>query len=59
MQLLSVSTIRATKLKVKLTATTFAKIAFPQISCNMKETSLRLKEKECVMLQKSDISLPR
>jgi len=43
-----VSTIRATKLKLKLTATTFTKIAFPQISCNMKETSLRLYEEECV-----------
>ena len=43
-----VSTIRATKLKLKLTATTFTKIAFPQINGNMKETSLRLFEKEGV-----------
>jgi len=35
-----VSTIRATKLKVKLTATTFTKITFPKINCNMKETSI-------------------
>jgi len=35
-----VSSIRATKLKLKLTATTFTKIASPQINCNMKETSL-------------------
>jgi len=44
-----VSSIRATKLKLKLTATTFTKIASPQINCNMKETSLPLYEKECVM----------
>ena len=44
-----VSTIRASKLKLKRTATTFTKIAFPQIYCNMKETSLRLYEKERVM----------
>jgi len=44
-----VSTIHATKLKPKLTATTFTKIAFPQINCNMKETSLRLYKKEGVM----------
>jgi len=44
-----VSTIRATKLKLKLAATTFTKIASPQINCNMKETSLRLYDKECVM----------
>jgi len=43
-----VSTIRATKLKLKLTATTFTKIAFPQINDNMKETPLRLYEKEGV-----------
>ena len=43
-----VSTIRATKLKLKLTSTTFTKIASPQINCNMKETSLRLYEKEHV-----------
>jgi len=43
-----VCTIRATKLKVKLTATTFTKIASPQINCNMKQTSLRLYEKERV-----------
>jgi len=43
-----VSTIRATKLKLKLAATTFTKIASPQIKCNMKETSLRLYEKERV-----------
>jgi len=43
------STIRATKLKLKLTATTFTTIESPQINCNMKETSLRLYEKECVM----------
>ena len=54
-----VSAIRATELKLKLTATTFTKIASPQINCNMKETSLRLYQKERVMLQKSDISLPR
>ena len=40
-----VSTICATKLKLKLTATTATKIASPQIICNMKETSLRLFEK--------------
>jgi len=45
----SVSTIRATKLKLKLPAATFTKIASPQINGNMKETSLRLYEKECVM----------
>jgi len=44
-----VSTIRATKLKLKLTATTFTKIASPQINCNMKETSVRLYENERVM----------
>jgi len=44
-----VSTIRATKLALKLTATTFTKIASPQINCNMKETSLRLYEKERVL----------
>jgi len=44
-----VSTIRATKLKLKLTVTIFTKIASPQINCNMKETSLRLYKKECVM----------
>jgi len=44
-----VSTFRATNLKLKLTATTFTKIASPQIKCNMKETSLRLYEKESVM----------
>jgi len=44
-----VSTIRATKLKRKFTATTFTKIASLQINCNMKETSLRLCEKECMM----------
>ena len=54
-----VSTIRATKLKLKLTATTFTKIASSQINCNMKEMSLRLYEKQLVMYQKSDISLPR
>ena len=43
------STIRATKLKLKLTLTTLTKIAFPQINGNMKETSLRLYEKEHVM----------
>ena len=43
-----VSTIRATKLKLKLTATTFTKIASPQITANMKETPLRLYEKEGV-----------
>jgi len=42
-------TISATKLKLKLTATTFAKIASPQINCNKKETSLRLYEKQCMM----------
>ena len=47
-----VSTIRVTKLKLELTATTCTKIASPQINCNMKETSLRLYEKE---RQKSDI----
>jgi len=36
-------------LKLKLTATTFTKIASPQINRNMKEMSLRLYEKECVM----------
>jgi len=49
MQLFSVSTIRATKLKLKLTATTSTKIASPQINCNLKETSLRLYKKECVI----------
>ena len=44
-----VSTSRATKLKLKLTATTFTKIASPQINCNMKETSVRLYENERVM----------
>jgi len=44
-----VSAIRATKLKLKLTLTTFTKIASPQINCNMKETSLRLYETECMM----------
>jgi len=44
-----VNTIRATKLKLKLTATTFTEVASPQINCNMKETSLRLHEKECMM----------
>ena len=44
-----VSTIRATKLKLKVTATNFTKIASAQITCNMKETSLRLYEKERVM----------
>jgi len=42
------STIHATKLKLKRTATTFTKIAFPQINGNIKETSLRLYEKEGV-----------
>jgi len=49
------STFRATKLKLKLTATTFTKIASLQINCNMKEMSLRPYEKESVMQQKSDI----
>jgi len=31
------STIQGTKLKVKIPATMLAKIAFPQISCNVKE----------------------
>ena len=44
-----VSSIRATELKLKLIVTTFTKIASPQINCNMKKTSLRLHEKECVM----------
>ena len=44
-----VSTIRATNLKLKLTATNFAMIASPQINCNMKETLLRQYEKERVM----------
>jgi len=44
-----VRAICATKLKLKLTATTFTKIASPEINCYMKETSLRLHEKECVM----------
>jgi len=52
-------TLRAKKLKLKLTATTFTKIASPQINRSMKEMSLRLYEKERVTLQKSDISLPR
>jgi len=43
-----VSIIRATNFKPKLTATTFIKMASPQINCNMKETSLRLYEKERV-----------
>jgi len=43
-----VSTIRATKLKFKLTATTFTKIASLQINCNVKQMSLRLYEKERV-----------
>jgi len=43
------STSRTTKLKLKLTATTFTKIAPPQTNCNMKETPLRLYEKERVM----------
>jgi len=47
------------KLKLKLTATTFTKIASPRINCNMKEKSLRLYEKQRVMQQKSDISFPR
>jgi len=54
-----VSTIRATKLKLKLTATTFTMIGSPQINCNMKATSLRLYEKERVMWQKNVISLPK
>jgi len=41
-----VGTIRGTKLKLKLTATTFTKTASPQINCNMKAASLRLHEKE-------------
>jgi len=41
-----VSTIHAAKLELKLTATTYTKIASPQINCSMKETSLRLYEKE-------------
>jgi len=49
MQLFLVSIIRATKLKLKLTATTFTKIASPQINSNTKETSVRLYEKEPVM----------
>ena len=44
-----VGTVRATNLKLKLTATTFTKIASPQINCNIKETSLRLYEKERVV----------
>ena len=44
-----VSTIRATKLKLKLTVTTFTKRASPLINCNMKKMSLRLYEKERVM----------
>ena len=44
-----VDTIRAMKLKLKLTATTFTKVSSPQINYNMKETSLRLYEKECAM----------
>jgi len=44
-----VSAIRATKLKLKLTATAFAKIVSPQINCSMKEMSLRLYEKEHVV----------
>jgi len=44
-----VSTTRATKLELKLTATTFTKTASPQINCNMKETSFRLYEKELVV----------
>jgi len=36
-----VSTIHATKLKLKLTATTVTKVASPQINCNMKETSFK------------------
>ena len=46
MQLCLVSTIRATKLKLKPTPTTFTKITSPQINCSMKETSLRLYEKD-------------
>jgi len=51
MQLFSVWLVQSvfTKLKLKLTATTFTKIASLQINCNMKETSLRLNEKERVM----------
>ena len=45
----SVSTIRGTKLKLKLTATTFTKIASPQTNCNVKKVSLRLYEKERVV----------
>ena len=41
-----VSTIRAMKLKVKTIATTFTKIPFPQFNCNVKETLLRVYEKE-------------
>jgi len=44
-----VSTIRGTKLKVKTPATTFTKIVFPQINCNVKETLCRLQEKERAM----------
>jgi len=44
-----VSTICATKLKLKLTVTTFTKIRSPQINCNVKEMSLRLYEKERVV----------
>jgi len=44
-----VSTISAAKLELKFTANTFTKIASPRINCNMKETSLRLYEKEPVM----------
>jgi len=44
-----VSAIPATKLKLKLTATNFTKRASPQINCSMKETALRLYEKERVM----------
>ena len=54
-----VSLIRATKLKLKLTATIFTMIASLQNNCNMKEMSLRPYEKERVIQQKSDISLPR
>jgi len=51
-----VSTIRATTLKLKLTATTFTKMTSPQINCNMKETSIRKRTRD---VAKSDISLPR
>ena len=50
-----VSTIRAAKLERKLTATTFTKIASPQINCNMKETSLRLYEKEPVLCKLQEL----